>query len=159
MGIEISIKAGTTAATSSINASGSVQHVITDTERTTFGIQDAGLKNAVGKYFGQPPNDAYLHSPTPWNDLYTTYNWPQVQTVLVVQSATAMGITSAPVVVAPKTLPNPASQKTTFNAGISEQVANTTTSPWSETDTLTVGQKFTYKVEFLGAGGGGETSM
>jgi hypothetical protein len=38
MGIEVSIKAGTDVATSSVNASGSVQHVITDTERTTFGI-------------------------------------------------------------------------------------------------------------------------
>src|SRR5271156_1054538 len=100
MGIEVSIKAGLTAATSSVSASGSVQHVITDTEVATFGLQDGNLKNAVGKYFGQNPNDAFLHSPTPWGDLYRTYNWPQVQTVLVVDSATITGITSQPVIVA-----------------------------------------------------------
>ena len=140
MGIEINIKAGPGVATSSVNASGSIQHIITDIERPTFGIQDASLKNAVGKYFGQNPNDAYLHSPTPWNHLYTTYNWPQVQTVLVVQSATITGITSEPVIVATKTFSNNSRQKATFNAGISDQVVNTTTSTWSQTDTITVGR-------------------
>ncbi|MFZ0495692.1 MAG: hypothetical protein WBE80_16375 [Methylocella sp.] len=159
MGIEVSIKAGADAATSSVNASGSVQHIITDTERKTFGIQDAGLKNAVGKFFGKEPNDAYLHSDTPWGDLYKTYGWPEVQTVLVVESATIRGITSEPVIVATKTFTNKSKVKATFNAGISDQVSNTSTSSWSQTDTITVGQKFTYKVEFLGAGGGGETSL
>lgn len=159
MGIEISIRAGADATTSSVNASGSVQHVITDTERTTFNIQDASLKNAVGKYFGKNPNDAYLHSPTPWNDLYKTYNWPEVQTVLVVKSATITGITSEPVIVATKTFTNTSSKKATFDAGISDQVSNTSESHWSETNTIEVGQKITYGISFLGAGGGGETSM
>ncbi|SDA26392.1 hypothetical protein SAMN05216315_1302 [Nitrosospira sp. Nsp18] len=35
------------AATSSVNASGSVEHIITDTEVGTFGIQDENLKNAT----------------------------------------------------------------------------------------------------------------
>ncbi|MGB9426497.1 MAG: hypothetical protein WCB09_08645, partial [Methylocella sp.] len=143
MGIEVSIKAGADAATSSVNASGSVQHIITDTERKTFGIQDAGLKNAVGKFFGKEPNDAYLHSDTPWGDLYKTYGWPEVQTVLVVESATIRGITSEPVIVATKTFTNKSKVKATFNAGISDQVSNTSTSSWSQTDTITVGQKFT----------------
>lgn len=159
MGIEISVKAGSDAATSSVNASGSVQHIITDKERTTFGIQDGGLKDAVDKYFGKRPNDAYLHSPTPWDDLYKTYGWPEVQTVLVVQSATIRGITSEPVIVATKTFTNSSSKKATFDASISDQVTNTVESNWSETDTIEVGQKFIYNVSFLGAGGGGETSM
>jgi len=159
MGIEITIKAGADAASSSVQATGSVQHVITDTERKTFGIQDAALKNAVGKYYGKNPNDAYLHSPTPWDDLYKTYNWAEVQTVLVVQSATITGITSEPVIVASKTFTNNSSKEATFDAAISDQVTDTTESHWSETDTVEVGQKFTYNVSFLGAGGGGETSL
>lgn len=159
MGIEISIRAGLDAATSSVNASGSVQHIITDKERTTFGIQDGDLKNAVGKYFGKNPNDAYLHSPTPWNDLYKTYGWEQVQTVLVVKSATITGITSEPVMIATRNFTNNSSKRATFDAAISDQVTNTTESNWSQTDTIEVGQKFTYNVSFLGAGGGGETSM
>lgn len=159
MGISISIRAGADAATSSVNASGSTQHIITDKERGTFGIQDSGLKKAVAAYFGKSPNDAYLHSPTPWNDLYKTYGWAQVQTVLVVQSATVVGVTSEPVIVATKTFTNNSSKKASFDAAISDQVNNTTESNWSQTDTIEVGQKITYEVGFLGSGGGGETSM
>lgn len=159
MGIEISIVAGLDAATSSVKGSGSVQHVITDTEVGTFGVRDAALKNAVGKLFGKNPNDAYLHSDTPWGDLYKTYGWPQVQTVLVVQSATLTGITSQPVIVATKTFSNQSSVKATYNAGITDQVANTTSSNWSTTDSITVGQKISYKATFPGGEVGGETSL
>ena len=159
MGISISIRAGTDKSSSSVNASGTVQHVITDTERKTFGIQDAGLKSAVEKYFGKKPNDAYLHSSTPWGDLYKKYNWPQVQTVLSVQSATVTEITSEPTIVATQNFDNQSSVPATFNVGISQQVENTTESNWSETDTISVEQKFSYDVSFLGAGGGGETTL
>lgn len=159
MGIDISIKAGLTTGTSSVNALGSVQHVITDTEVKTFGIQDKDLKNAIGKSFGKNPNDAYLHSVTPWGDLYKTYNWPQVETVLDVESATITGITSEPVIVATQVFSNNSNVKATFNVSISDQVANTSSSTWSKTDSITVGQKITYKIGFLGTGAGGETSM
>jgi hypothetical protein len=159
MGIDININAGADAATSSVSASGSVQHIITDNERKTFGIEDKGLKSAVEKYFGKKPNDAYLHSPTPWDDLYKSYGWPQVQTILVVQSSTVTEITSEPVIIATKTFKNNSTKKATFDASISDQVTNTTESNWSETDTIDVGQTISYGVSFLGAGGGGETSM
>jgi hypothetical protein len=159
MGIDVSIKAGLTTDTSNVSASGSEEHVITDTEVNSFGIQDGDLKNAIGKYFGKNPNDAYLHSPTPWNDLYKTYNWPQVETVLVVESATITGITSEPTIVATQVFSNDSKVKGTFNVGISQQVSNTTSSTWSKSDTITVGQKISYKVSFLGSGGGGETSL
>jgi hypothetical protein len=158
-GITVSIVAGADEAHSSVNATGSVQHIITDKERTTFGVQDSALKNAVGKYFGKNPNDAFLHSPTPWNDLYKTYGWPEVQAILVVQNAQLTGITSEPVVVATKTFTNQSSKKATFDASISDQVSNTTESNWSTTNTIEVAQKITYNVGFLGTGGGGETSM
>lgn len=160
MGIEISVKAGVDTATSSVNALGSVQHIITDKERTTFDIEDKNLKNAVGKYFGKNPNDAFLHSPTPWDDLYKSYGWDQVQTVLIVKSATITGITSEPVIVATKTFSNNSSKKATFDASISDQVTNTTESNWSETNTIEVAQTISYGIEFLGCGSaGGSTSM
>jgi hypothetical protein len=159
MGIDIDIRAGLTTGTSNASASGSEQHIITDTEVSSFKISDGALKDAVGKYFGKNPNDAYLHSDTPWGDLYKTYGWPQVQTVLVVQSATITGITSEPVIVAQQSFKNTSSVKGTFNVGISQTVTDTATSSWTKTDTVTVGQKFTYKISFLGSGGGGETSL
>lgn len=159
-GISVSVTVGADQASSKVQASGSVQHVITDQERSSFGIQDGPLKAAVGKFFGKNPNDAYVCSPTPWDDLYKTYNWPQVQTVLTVQEATIVGITSEPVIVATKTFVNNSSKKATFNASVSDQVSNTTTSSWSNSDTIQVGQKISYEYKFPGGSGiGGETSL
>lgn len=159
MGISISIIAGQDKSASSVNASGTVQHVITSDETTTFHLGDKQLKDAVKAYFGKSPNDAYLHSPTPWGDLYKKYSWPQVQMVLVVQSAEILGITSEPVIVKTQEFVNHSSKKGTFNVAITESVNNTTSSNWSTGGTLTIGQKFSYDVKFLGAGGGGETSL
>ena len=72
-GFNISIVAGKDSSSSSVMVQGSVQHVITDEERSSFGLSDSQLKGAVDKYFGKQPNDAYLHSPTPWDDLYKRY--------------------------------------------------------------------------------------
>lgn len=159
MGISISIVAGEDERSSSVNASGSVQHVITDEERTTFRLGDEQLKEAVKAYFGKRPNDAYLHSPTPWDDLYKRYNWPQVQMVLVVKSAEILGITSEPIIVKTQEFVNTSSHKGTFHVSISDSVNFTTTSSWTTGGTLTIGQKFSYGVKFLGAGAEGETSL
>ncbi|RKZ83119.1 MAG: follicular epithelium yolk protein subunit [Candidatus Parabeggiatoa sp. nov. 1] len=158
-GITVSLVAGQDASSSSVTATGSVQHIITDAERTTFGIGDNQLKEAVKAYFGKRPNDAYLHSPTPWNDLYRTYSWPQVQMVLVVQSAEILSITSEPVIVKTQEFVNDSSQTGEFNVNISDTVSNTVSSNWSTGGTLTVGQKFQYGVSFLGSGAKGETSL
>jgi hypothetical protein len=158
-GITVQIVAGLTASSSSVSASGSIQHVITDTEVNSFGVQDGNLKKGVGKYFGKDPNDAYLHSPTPWNDLYKTYGWPQVQTVLTVASATITGITSQPVIIAQQTFKNSSNKQGTFNVEISDTVTDTVESNWSATNSIDVTQTVEYGISFLGAKGGGSTSM
>lgn len=159
MGINISIVAGNDKSSSSVSATGTVEHIITPEERTTFKLNDLQLKNAVGKYFDRKPNDAYLCSPTPWGDLYKTYGWNQVKTILVVQSAEILGITSEPVIVKTDEFANSSSLTATFNVAISESVANTTSSSWSLGGALTIGQSFSYGVKFLGAGAEGETSI
>lgn len=157
MGIEISIQAGLTPDTSKATGSGHQQHVITDAEVKSFKITDVPLKAAIAQLHGKSPNDAYLHSPTPWGDLYTTYDWPQVQAQLEVESVTITGITSNPVIVAQQTFKNSSSVPATYNCGISQSVANTSSSTWTETNTQTFSQKINYKIGILGMGGG-ETS-
>ncbi|MBC7584241.1 MULTISPECIES: hypothetical protein [unclassified Tardiphaga] len=159
MGIEIHVITGLDGQSASVRASGSVQHIITDAERNTFGINDAALKNAVARYFGQAPDDAFLHSDTPWGDLYRTYGWSQVQTVLTVASATVTGITSDPVIVAQNVLRNDSKVPGTFSASASESVSDTTSNTWSSSDSIQVSEKFSYEVSFLGTGGKGETSL
>lgn len=158
MGIDVLITAGPDGKSSAVKATGSVQHVITDEERGTFKLGDSQLKDAVNAYFGKRPNDAYLSSPTPWGDLYKTYNWSQVQTILYVESAEILGITSQPVIVKTQEFSNQSSKTGTFNVSITEQVSNTSTSNWSVGGTLTIGQKITYGINFI-AEGKGETSL
>jgi len=79
MAFIIEIGVGRDRDSSSVRITGEEWHVINDNEANIFNITDKPLKEAVEKYFGKKPNDAYLHSPTPWNDLYKTYNWEQVK--------------------------------------------------------------------------------
>lgn len=158
-GLTVTLVAGKDKDSSSVKVEGSIQHVITDEERETFNVKDSKLKEAVEKYFGKKPNDAYLHSSTPWGDLYKTYKWEQTQMVLVATSAEILEITSNPVALKSQTFENYSSHEAEFNVSISDSVTHTTTSSWSTGGTLSIEQKFKYNVEFLGAGGGGETTL
>jgi hypothetical protein len=158
-GLTVSIVAGLTKDTSSVSVTGSTSHIITDNERNSFKLNDQQLKDAVGKYFGKNPNDAYLHSPTPWNDLYKTYGWPQVLTNLRPISATITGISSNPTIVATQSFKNTSKIPGTFTAEVTQQVTNTTETNWSQTNTIDVSQTIEYGISFLGSGGGGSTSF
>ena len=159
LGLTIKITAGDTPQASSVSVTGSISHVITDSERQLFGIADAPLKNAVGKYLGRNPNDAYVRSPTPWNDLYKTYGWNQITTVLTATSATITGVVSTPSIIAEKSLVNSSPVKATFNTAIQESVTDTVETSWSQTFGISFEQMFKYEVGFLGTKGGGETKF
>lgn len=159
MGIVITVKAGTDVSTSSVSASGYEMHMITDQEREAFGIKRSALKDAVKAYFGKRPTDVYVHSPTPWDDLYKRYDWDEVRTTLSAVSAKILEVTSEPVIISTKTFTNNSSKPATFNASISDQVENTVESNWSESSTVTAEQSIHYEIGFLGTGGGGETSL
>ena len=150
MGIDITITAGPDSNTSHVSATGSVQHVITDKERGTFGLSDSALKSAVASYFGKAPNDAYLRSPTPWGDLYKTYSWPQVQTILNVESSEILGITSEPVIVKTQEFVNNSSKTGIFDVAISDQVENTASNQWSTGGELSIEEKISYSIDFIG---------
>ena len=157
-GFFIEIRAGKDQQSSSVNVTGNVQHIITDTERATFQLKDSQLKEAVKTYFGKKPDDAYLHSPTK-HDLYNTYNWQQTQTVIVSTSAEILAVTSEPQILKTQTFENDSSKEATFNVSISDSVTDSVTSSWQQGGEFTVDQKIKYNVEILGTGGGGETGF
>lgn len=160
MGIDVKIVVGADETSSSAEVSGSIQHIITPEERTSFGINDGQLKSAVEKYFGKAPKDAYVSSPTPWGDLYKTYGWEQVSVVLVPVKAEILGITSNPTILKTQKFINSSSVTGTFNVGITESVTNTVSSSWSTGGTLTVGEKISYGIKIEGvASVGGEISI
>ena len=132
MGINISIVAGQNESASSVNATGTEQHVITDVERTTFSLSDQQLKDAVNAYFGKSPNSAHLRSPTSGPDPYKSYSWLQVHTVVVVDSWEILGITSEPVIVKTQEFVNNTSKtQPTFDVSISESDSRRSGDAWS----------------------------
>ena len=136
--------------------------MITYSERQLFGITDAPLKNAVGRFFGKNPNDAYVRSPTSRKDLYKTYNWDQVTTVLTVTSATITGVTSQPSIVAQKSFVNDSPYNAKFNTAIQESETNTVGTTWSQTFGLNFEQTFMIRYEVCYCseiGLGGETKF
>jgi hypothetical protein len=159
VGMAIRIVAGADEQSSSVSVYGRLQHVITDSERAAFGIQDAPLKDAIGRYFGRNPTDAYVRSFTPWGDLYTTYRWPEVKTVLTPIGAQILEISSEPVVVARNIFRNNYNYEATFNTSITDTVTDSSESHWSSTQGFEFSQMFQYEVGFLGTGGGGETTL
>lgn len=156
-GISVSIIAGKDKESSSVSVSGSIQHVISDQERTTFKLNDDQLKDAVQMSSGNRPNDAYLHSPTPWNDLYNTHGWPEVQTVLVPVSAEILEITSEPQVRITRTFANSRNtDEVTFHGSFNTSPSpnNTATSFWQTGGEFSVSEMLKHDVRFLGSGGG-----
>jgi hypothetical protein len=145
----------TTGTPPSVSSNGSFSHLIADSERTTFGIQDAQLKDAVRQYFGRAPNDAYVRSPTPWGDLYQTYGWPQVETNVRVISATVTDNSLTQTALASKTLKNNSSITGTFTAQLSQSVTDTVETNWSQQNSVSVTQSVNYGIKIIG----GETTF
>jgi hypothetical protein len=160
MSFNISVVAGPDANSSSASVTGgTLMHVITSAEKSSFNLGDSSLKDAVQAYFGRRPNDAFLHSPTPWGDLYQSYGWEQVRTRLSPQNATILGISQEPVIVKETTFKNNSSYPADFDVSITAEVSHTASHTWSNSNTVEFSQTFKYEIGFLGTGGGGETSM
>ena len=160
-GFQISIIAGKDAQSSSVTASGQIQHIITDEEMETFKVTTGELMMALYKGNGRMPTLPYLHDPTPpFGNLYRdTFNSTQTSTIMSITSAEILGITSEPVILKTQEFDNSSSVEATFNVSISDSVSETATSTWSTGGTFTIGQKVSYKIGFLGSSVGGETSL
>lgn len=159
LGLTVKIVAGMDVASSRVTASGTVMHLVTDSERATFGIQDAALKNAIAARIGRAPDDVDVRGPTNWN-LYTTYNLEETKAVLTVKSAQILEITSQPTVLIRDDLVNESEWfPGTFHSHLTQEVSNTVETNWNSTHGVEFTQTISYEVGFLGTGGGGESSF
>ncbi|XP_030036383.2 spherulin-2A [Manduca sexta] len=120
-----------------IHVAGTDADTISDTEVTTFDLTDENLKNSIHAYTNEHPDDAFLKSPTPWGDLYKTYNWPEVTRVLTPLRAKILSVTNHPAVLTTHVYNNTTPKTSTFPAKIHEDVHNTLTSIWETTGDLT----------------------
>lgn len=137
-----------------------MQHVITDREVKAFRLEDSSLKSAVNAYFGKRPNDAYLHSPTPWGDLYELNKWGPVTTLLQPGRARIVDVKAEPLIIKEDRLENNSSVPADFEVGISHQVQRTSSHTWSNSQTVEFGLSLNAEYRFKGGSGiGGEGSF
>ncbi|XP_048000127.1 spherulin-2A-like [Leguminivora glycinivorella] len=138
---------------------GDTKDIISDAERSTFRIEDNQLKDAINKYTQGRPDDAYVKSPTPWNDLYKVYGWSEVRRTLKVRSARVLNKRSEPQILSTKKFHNGSPRPATYVGDVSQFEDNTITHKWTKAGSLSIGQKINYNVN-LGVGSvGGATSF
>ena len=159
MSIAINITAGSDTESSSVVQSGSIQQIMTSDQAASFKLDGNNLINAVGTYSGQAPDNAYYCSPTPWGDLYASYGWPQVQSLMTVQSATITAVDATPTIVAHQTYTNTTDSPMQCSADVEYSTTVGSATTWSNSDKVAVSQSVSYSVDFLGTGVEGETSM
>jgi len=159
LSVEIKVDPSVTPPNVTATASGTQIQVITDDQESQLGLTDAVLKDCVDKYFGKKPTDAYLKSPTPWGDLYVTYDWEQTTYEMTAVNAEVISVTSTPQIVDTQTLYNDSNKVATFSATMSVDVTNSMTSSWSKTTTVTMGEDIHVGCEIFGLGVAGDDTM
>lgn len=142
-----------------VELSGHNIDLITDTERTAFQLNDDTLKNAASLYFGRRPADAYLRSPTPWGDLYQSFEWAQVSRILTPQKARILAVTSEPTIVATQIFHNNSTKTAQFKAQITQDVDNMVSSTWEKGCELSIGQSIEYGFDIAVASVSGKTEF
>jgi hypothetical protein len=157
--IIIDIEATGSANTSKVTASGSIADVISDEEMRSFGITENRLRDGAERHSGGRPQDVFVRSPTPWNDLYVSYKWPQVTRVFRPIRTEIIGIQSEPVIVATHYMENNSTKEGLFRAGVAQQLEDTVSNMWSQNNQLTLSQSVKYEVKMGLSSVTGESSL
>lgn len=76
--------------------SGTDKAIVTETERISFKISDGKIKDCVKTLLGGRPDDAFMHGPTPWGDLYKVHGWAETKRVLKPVSSRVINVASSP---------------------------------------------------------------
>ncbi|XP_021967588.1 hydralysin [Folsomia candida] len=130
--------------------SGSHQLVITSELRRQFGIpNDSDLKNGVRIDFGKTPNDAFVKSRTPWNDLYSTYGWQQVTSKMTGQLGSSFTERETRSVIATNDYDNESNQNVTIREILSHVIYDPVETTWSGEVGLSASHDFNIDVLFM----------
>ncbi|WP_143275416.1 hypothetical protein [Bradyrhizobium canariense] len=140
MPIRIDVALGDTVESSSATGTGSSSSIITDAERRTFSVDNDRLKDSLAVFMGKKPNDVFVRSPTPWNDLYETYNWPQTERNTIVRSVQVLEVRIESETIRQRII-NSGSRPAPFPISFSRTVTNTVTSKWSNSQSISFGLK------------------
>ncbi|KAI8433550.1 hypothetical protein MSG28_015576 [Choristoneura fumiferana] len=152
--IIIDIHASETMRESDIAVKGSLQKVITPTDITSFQLTESVLKNGVYKLTDtqkRVPTNVYIKSPTPWHDLYKTYGWKQVNTVIKPVKTNIVYIEKETDVVLNRKIVHGGSEPSEHKVTLPTKVENNVTSYWNK-DTKPFKADIEYNINFDGIG-------
>ncbi|XP_050673240.1 spherulin-2A-like [Leptidea sinapis] len=133
--------------------------VISDSDINLFNLNRKQLKVAVKKHFKATPQNVYLKSPTPWNDLYKSNNWEQVSRILSIKSITVKEDKQKPTIVLSQDFENFSNSTVKVNTALSQSVENTITTSWITNKEWTVSQEISYDINIIFAKFAGSTGF
>ena len=111
-----------------INAKGSSNHVIEESDIKAFYLDESNLRRALGIYRGKTPKHAYLKTPAPagkeW-DLYSRYGWDQTNIFLTVERVIIESTSNALATLVSREMVNNSKVETRIVAELSHTVSNT----------------------------------
>ncbi len=141
MPINLEIISGSDVFNTEVLPFGYEEHFITPEEREMFNIgKDSQLKSAVENHFGERPEDVHLlPEDYPWGKIYNDYNWSPVKASYYVADISILDVQQEKVIISQKEFENKSSIAATYNASITESVANTIESSWNSSNKLSGG--------------------
>ncbi|OXA53490.1 hypothetical protein Fcan01_11490 [Folsomia candida] len=123
---------------------------ISPTSSTISGShQLADLKNGVRIDFGKTPNDAFVKSRTPWNDLYSTYGWQQVTSRMTGQLGSSFIERETTRVITTNDYTNESEQNVTIRETLSHAIVDSVETTWSGEIALGASHNFNIDVLFI----------
>ncbi|KAB8032067.1 ETX/MTX2 family pore-forming toxin [Fluviispira multicolorata] len=153
MPISFDIVVGADRSSSNVTAIGYESHIIRQDERELFQIgKNSQLLDVVENHSGNRPEDVNLtNSDEPWGSLYDKYDWQPVTSNYMIKDIVVTEIKQVPVIIANKVFENKSRKIATYNASISDSVANTVESTWNTSNKISAGFSIKGKVQVYGA--------
>ncbi|XP_073965854.1 U-megalopygitoxin(8)-Mo12-like [Choristoneura fumiferana] len=120
-----------------VSFNGRAIDIISDKERSSFGLSDQSVKDGAELYFGKRPTDVYFHSPTPEN-VYETYQWEQVSRTITANEGKLINVATKHEVIAHQAFENLEAVDIIVNVAMSRSVENKVSITWNTGAELTV---------------------
>lgn len=129
--IEINIETSKFLNRTKILFSGKDIKLVTDEEVALFNITHENLNRGIRIEMGKVPDDIFLRDPTPYEDLFKQYKWPEVGRVLRIKSTKILEFLQSNVVIKTHEHINNATLNIKSKTDMMEVVENTALSLWS----------------------------
>lgn len=98
-------------------------------------------------YSGERPDDVFVCSPTPWNDLYKTYKWSQITRILKPVRSRILNERKIPLILHSQEFINNSSLKAMYDINITKDLSDKVETSWSIDHKLEVSKEITYGIK------------